>query len=214
MPRDRSEIYRNAGLDGRLGFGRSPALLVVDMQYGFTDPGASPLASAMADVIAHIRRLAESCRLKNVPVVFTAIGFEPGHHADGGLWVEKSPTLRCLERGTRLVEIDERIPRTPDDVLIVKQYASAFFGTALAPLLTSRGVDTLIVTGCTTSGCVRASVVDAVSYGFRPIVPREAVGDRAQEPHDANLFDMDKKYGDVVSIHDVAAYLEGLAAND
>ena len=214
MAQDRSEIYRNAGLDGRLGFGRSPALLIVDMQYGFTDPDASPLATAMDEELAHIRRLVDACRPRNLPVVFTAIGFEPGHHADGGLWVEKSPSLRHLERGTRLVQVDERIPRTPDDVVIIKQYASAFFGTSLASLLTSRGVDTLIVTGCTTSGCVRASVVDAVSYGFRPIVPREAVGDRAREPHDANLFDMDKKYGDVMSVDEVEACLESLREPD
>ncbi|MBV8054719.1 MAG: isochorismatase family protein, partial [Deltaproteobacteria bacterium] len=129
---------------------------------------------------------------------------------DGGLWPEKAPSLLELKIGSDLVELDPRLRRAPEDSLLVKKYASAFLGTPLAPTLVSRGVDTVIVTGCTTSGCVRATIVDALSYGFRPIIPEEAVGDRAQEPHDANLFDIDSKYGDVVSIADALTYLEEL----
>lgn len=210
MGDDKHSIYQRAGLTQRLGFGTRPALLVVDMQTGFTDPSSSPLAGHLDEEIASINTLLTAAHENALPVVFTAIGFEPKRQADGGLWVGKVPTLRHLERGGELVEIDERLERKPEDVVIVKQYASAFFGTPLASLLTSQGIDTLIVTGCTTSGCVRASVVDALSYGFRPIIPREAVGDRAREPHEANLFDMDSKYGDVVSVQDVLAYLDAL----
>jgi maleamate amidohydrolase len=114
-----------------------------------------------------------------------------------------------LISGSELIELDPRLLRAPEDLVIVKQYASAFFGTHLASTLTAKRIDTLIVTGCTTSGCVRASVVDALSHGFRPIVPVESVGDRAQEPHEANLFDIDSKYGDVVPLSEAVAYLRG-----
>ena len=130
-----------------------------------------------------------------------------GELAQGG---KKAPSLLELKLGSDLVELDPRIRRAPEDLLLIKKYASAFLGTPLSATLVTRGVDTLIVTGCTTSGCVRASVVDALSHGFRPIIPHEAVGDRAEEPHEANLFDMDSKYGDVVSLADALAYLEEL----
>ena len=139
-----------------------------------------------------------------------ASGYDPKVPGDGGLWPEKAPSLLELKLGSDLVELDPRIRRAPEDLLLIKKYASAFLGTPLSATLVTRGVDTLIVTGCTTSGCVRASVVDALSHGFRPIIPHEAVGDRAEEPHEANLFDMDSKYGDVVSLADALAYLEEL----
>jgi nicotinamidase-related amidase len=136
------------------------------------------------------------------------VGYDPKIPGDGGLWPEKAPSLLELKLGSELVELDPRIKRQPEDVMLVKKYASAFLGTPLAATLVSRGVDTVVVTGCTTSGCVRATVIDAISHGFRPIIPEETVGDRAQEPHDANLFDMDSKYGDVVPLSDAIAYLK------
>jgi maleamate amidohydrolase len=147
-------------------------------------------------------------RKSGTPIVFTVVAYDPNIPGDGGLWPEKAPTLLELKVGSELVELDPRLHRAPEDLLLVKKYASAFLGTPLASTLVSRGVDTVVVTGCTTSGCVRATVVDALSYGFRPIIPQEAVGDRAQEPHDANLFDMDSKYGDVVPLSDALAYLQ------
>ena len=158
--------------------------------------------------MAAIKKLMMAARKSGAPIVFTVVGLDPNVPGDGGLWPEKAPTLLELKLGSELVELDPRLPRTPEDLVLVKKYASAFVGTPLAATLVSRGVDTVIVTGCTTSGCVRASVVDALSNGFRPIVPHEAVGDRAEEPHEASLFDMDSKYGDVVELSDAIAYLE------
>ncbi len=208
MGEDKRTIYDRSGLGHRIGYGKHPALLVVDMQIGFTAPEKSPLAGNLDAQVAAINKLIAAARKNRVPIVFTVVGYDPKVPADGGLWPEKAPTLLELKLGSDLVELDPRIQRTPEDLLLVKKYASAFLGTPLAATLVTRGVDTLIVTGCTTSGCVRASVVDALSHGFRPIIPEEAVGDRAQEPHAANLFDMDSKYGDVVPLADALAYLE------
>jgi nicotinamidase-related amidase len=145
---------------------------------------------------------------KDVPIVFTVVGYDPKCPATAA-WAEKAPSLSSSS-WLRPSRTRPRIRRAHEDLLLVKKYASAFLGTPLSMSLVTRGVDTLIVTGCTTSGCVRASVVDALSHGFRPIIPHEAVGDRAEEPHEANLFDMDSKYGDVVSLADVLAYFEEL----
>ena len=208
MAEDKKVIYQRSGLGHRIGYGKHPALLVIDMQLGFTAPERSPLGGNLDSQIAAINRLIPVARNRGTPIVFTVVGYDPNIPGDGGLWPEKAPTLLELKLGSDLVKLDPRLPRAREDLFLVKKYASAFLGTPLASTLVSRGVDTVIVTGCTTSGCVRATVVDALSYGFRPIIPEEAVGDRAQEPHDANLFDIDSKYGDVVSLSDALAYLE------
>jgi maleamate amidohydrolase len=208
MAEDKKVIYKRSGLGHRIGYGRRPALLVIDMQLGFTAPERSPLAGNLDSQIAAINRLLSAARISGTPIVFTVVGYDPNIAGDGGLWPQKAPTLLALKIGSDLVELDPRLRREPEDLLLVKKYASAFLGTPLASTLVSRSVDTVLVTGCTTSGCVRATVVDALSYGFRPIIPEEAVGDRAQEPHEANLFDMDSKYGDVVSLAGAIAYLE------
>jgi maleamate amidohydrolase len=210
MAEDKRSIYKRSGLGHRIGYGKRPALLVIDMQIGFTAPERSPLAGNLDAQVAAINKLIPVARKNGVPIVFTVVGYDPKVPADGGLWPEKAPSLLELKLGSELVELDPRIHRAPEDLLLVKKYASAFLGTPLAATLVTRGVDTVVVTGCTTSGCVRASVVDALSHGFRPIIPHEAVGDRAQEPHEANLFDMDSKYGDVVPLSDALAYFEEL----
>jgi nicotinamidase-related amidase len=210
MSDGKRSIYNRSGLGHRIGYGNRPCLLIVDMQIGFTSPEKSPLAGNLDAQVAAINKLIPAARKKGVPIVFTVVGYDPKVPGDGGLWAEKAPTILELKLGSDLVELDPRIRRAPEDLLLVKKYASAFLGTPLSMSLVTRGVDTLIVTGCTTSGCVRASVVDALWHGFRPIIPREAVGDRAEEPHEANLFDMDSKYGDVVSLADVLAYFEEL----
>ena len=210
----KEEILRNSGFGNRIGFGTRPALLVVDMQVGFTEPEKSPLAGNLTAQIGAIRELLPIVRRGRWPVIFTTTGYDPHGQADAGLWVRKAPSLRLLKRGSDLVELDPRLVVERGDVIITKQYASAFFGTNLASTLTALAVDTLLITGCTTSGCVRASVVDAVSHGFRPIVVAEGVGDRAREPHDASLFDIDNKYGDVVPLEEAAEILLRLPAND
>jgi maleamate amidohydrolase len=116
--------------------------------------------------------------------------------------------------GEPMADIVPELTPEPDDTIIIKQYASAFFGTSLAAMLTSQGIDTLIVTGCSTSGCIRATAVDGMQYGFRVIVPRQCVGDRHADPHEANLFDINSKYGDVVNKAEVIDYLNNLERRD
>lgn len=202
------KLYRERGFAGRVGFGKRPALLVVDFILGFTD-ATSPLAGDLEDSLAQTIRLLGAARAHGVPVFFTTVEYDPSLK-DAGLFPLKAAGLKWLVRGSHWVELDPRLQRKEGEIVIRKKYASAFFGTELASTLTSMGVDTLIITGCTTSGCVRASAVDALQYGFRAIVPREAVGDRAQAPHEANLFDIDSKYGDVVGVAEVMEYLDGL----
>ncbi len=207
---DKHAIYQRAQLGHKLGYGKRPAVAVIDFQIGFTAPERSPLAGNLDAEVAATNQIIAAARKKNVPVIFTVVGYDPHRQDDAGLWPEKAPSLRLLTLGSELVELDPRLDRKPEDLVIVKKYASGFFGTYLASTLTMKTVDTLIVTGCTTSGCVRATVMDALAHGFRPIVPLEAVGDRAQEPHAANIFDIGSKYGDVLPTREVIEYLENL----
>jgi len=193
--------YKKKGLAARVGFGRKPAVIVVDYIIGFTDR-RSPLAGDFESELRATYRLLRAARRARIPVFFTTVAYEPDFK-DAGVFIKKVPSLRYLKDGSRWVEVDPRLSRRKAEILINKKYASAFFGTSLASTLTALRVDTLIVTGCTTSGCVRATVVDALQHGFRAIVPRECVGDRAQGPHEANLVDIDGKYGDVVSLAEV-----------
>jgi nicotinamidase-related amidase len=198
------------GFHGRAGFGRRPALIVVDVNVGFTDR-ASPLVCDLEDVVVAIRGLLDEARRAGIPVVYTTVSYSEGDKRAAAAFIDKVPALLTLEAGSRWVEIDPRISPRPDEPVLNKLFASAFFGTALASLLASAGCDSLIVTGASTSGCIRATVVDALQHGYRPIVPREAVGDRNPDAHEANLYDIDAKYGDVVSVDDVVAHLEELA---
>ena len=207
---DKNAIYEHAQLGHTLGFGKKPALIVVDFQLGFTVPEQSPLAGNLDAEVAATNELIAAARKKDIPVIFTVVGYDPHRQDDAGLWPEKAPSLRMLTIGSDLVKLDPRLNQEPGDLVITKKYASGFFGTYLASTLTMQSVDTAIVTGCTTSGCVRATVMDALANGFRPIVPIECVGDRAQEPHQANLFDIGAKYGDVMPLQEVLAYLEQL----
>jgi nicotinamidase-related amidase len=197
--------YRRQGLAGRSGFGRRPAVVVVDAIVGFTDP-ACPLGSDYDREIAAIVRLLTAARRRHLPVVFTTTAYDRDMR-EAGVFAAKVPSLRHLQRGSPLVALDPRLKRRSAEVLLEKQYASAFFGTPLASLLTGAGVDTLIVTGFTTSGCVRATAVDGLQHGYRVVVPRECVGDRAAGPHEANLVDIDGKYGDVAPLADVLGHL-------
>jgi maleamate amidohydrolase len=198
--------YRSKGLGSRVGFGRRPAVVVIDFLRGFTDP-ASPLGSDLDAEVESTRRLLAAARERAAPVFFTVTAYSPDF-TDGGLFLAKVPSLEVLTRGSALTEIDARLGRREGETVIEKQYASAFFGTPLASTLTAKGIDTVLLAGCTTSGCVRATAVDALQHGFRAIVPRECVGDRAPEPHAANLVDIDGKYGDVVTLDEALAYLQ------
>jgi nicotinamidase-related amidase len=197
------ELYRRRGLGSRVGFGSHPAVVVVDYILGFTDP-SSPLAGDFRRELRATRSVLDAMRRRGFPVFFTTTAYDKAM-TEAGVFVRKVPSLAVLQRGSRWVEIDPSLKRRKDEVVIEKQYASAFFGTPLGSTLHTQGIDTLIVTGCTTSGCVRATAVDGLQNGLRVIVPRECVGDRAPGPHEANLIDIDGKYGDVTSLEEVLA---------
>lgn len=199
-------VYDAAGFGRAVPRGRKPAVLVVDFTYGFTDPAAYPTAAEMSDQIAVTRTLTDLARARGFPVIYTTIAYHPGEIALLP-WLRKATGMATLIENSRLVDVDARTGIQPDDPVITKKGASAFAGTHLASLLTGAGVDTLIVTGATTSGCVRASVVDAVQAGFNVLVPADCCADRAQAPHDANLYDISQKYGDVTDAADLIAWL-------
>lgn len=195
--------------DGRLGFGKRPAVLVIDFIRAYTTESSALYAADVVTAVAETCELLTLARQKSVPVIYTQVLYNK-NGLDGGIFVQKVPVLRKMVPGELMAEIVPELPPTAQDIIISKQYASAFFGTSLAPMLTSLGVDTLILTGCSTSGCVRATAVDGMQHGFRVIVPRECVGDRHRSPHEANLFDINSKYGDVLSKKEVVDYLLGL----
>jgi maleamate amidohydrolase len=194
------------GFGGRGGFGRRPALVVIDMTLGFTDP-ESPLACDLEGPVSEIQKLLEAARQAEIPIVFTTVAYHESDKLTAATFIDKVPALLTLEAGTCWAEIDPRIAPRETEPVLNKLFASGFFGTGLSSLLTAAGVDTLIITGASTSGCVRATAVDALQYGFRPVVPREAVGDRNPDAHEANLYDVDAKYGDVVRVEEVLDYL-------
>jgi len=209
MPDEEAQrIYEKARLGESVTLGQNPAVLVVDFSCGFTDAGCT-LGADMAAEVEATRRLLDAARAKGLPVIFTTIGYEPSLK-DGGLWLQKVPSLAELQLGGHWVEIDPRLEPQEDEPVIVKKGASAFFGTNLASILVSQHVDAVVMCGATTSGCVRATAIDLLQYGWPTLVPRECVGDRAQAPHENNLFDIQAKYADVVSVDDALAYLEGV----
>jgi maleamate amidohydrolase len=209
MSDETREIYERARLGQSVPLGARPAILVVDFSRGFTDP-ESTMGSELTREVEATNRLLAAAREREIPVIFTTIGFEP-NLKDGSLWLEKAPGLGELIIGSKWVEIDPRLERRDEETVILKKGASAFFGTNLPSILVSQGVDTIIMCGATTSGCVRATAVDLLQYGYPTLVPRECVGDRAQAPHEANLVDIQAKYADVVSVEDALAYIESVS---
>ncbi|HCU0431840.1 TPA: isochorismatase family protein [Serratia marcescens] len=204
-----SDNYR--GVWGqRIGFGRRPALLAIDFMQAYTTEGAPLFAPGVVSAVEESRELLACARRTGIPVIHTHIRYHAGHFADGGLWVKKAPVMKGMVAGNPLAAFCPPVAPLADEVVLSKQYASAFFGTALAPLLVAQGIDTLLMIGCSTSGCIRASAVDAVQHGFRAMVVRECVGDRHPGPHEANLFDIDSKYGDVVHKQEALDYLNRL----
>ena len=202
-------VYDKQGFGNRVGFGNKPAVLVIDFINGFADPDTFGGGNIQESVEKTAELLAVA-RHMDLPIVFTShVYAEDG--SEDGIFNLKSPGLEKLKRGSQEVQVVDELEPRPGERILEKHYPSGFCNTDLTGWLAKRGVDTAIITGCTTSGCVRATVVDAMSNGFRPIVPRECSGDRAQGPHEANLFDIDQKYGDVMSLEEVLDELDKLA---
>jgi maleamate amidohydrolase len=203
-------FFEARGFGMAIGYGKRPALLVIDMIQAFTryqDP-AMVLAANLEREMQNIKRILDVTRSKDIPTFFTSVAYTDQGIKDAGIWALKQKGLVTLRAGTPEVEVDPALRMVDGEMLIVKKYASAFFGTDLLSRLVAHQVDTLIITGCTTSGCVRASAVDGISNGFRPAVVGDAVGDRSARAHEQGLFDLQAKYADVVSTDDVIEYLQ------
>jgi maleamate amidohydrolase len=202
------DIYRQQNFGNRIGFGRRSALLIVDFTVGFNDPELFG-GGNIADAVKRSVELLAFFRKAKLPVAFTRVVYaEDG--SDAGVFCVKAPNLRMLTETHPAGQIVPELAPRPGELMVRKTQASAFFGTGLAPWLVQQDADTIVVSGCTTSGCVRASVVDALSHNFRPIVARDCVGDRALAPHEANLFDMAQKYADVLERDEILAALSRL----
>jgi nicotinamidase-related amidase len=197
----------DAPFGGPLGWGDRPALVVVDVCRAYVEPGSPLYGDAFVTALGPIRRLVHTARSAGVPVVFTRVEYEPGG-ADGGVFYRKVPALACFDRGNALGDwVDGGPAPAPGEVVVTKQYASAFFGTSLASTLHSAGADTVVVCGYSTSGCIRATALDACQHGFAPMVVEPAVADREPEYHRRNLADLHAKYADVVTLDDAIAHL-------
>ena len=207
-PSEEHEFFRQRGFGLRIGFGKRPALLVIDMINAFTDPSMM-LGADLDGPIEATRQMLQVAHDKGVPVLFSTVSYSEPGQKDAGIWALKQKGAVTLVTGSHGVQIDERLQFAPGDSLLVKKYASCFFGTDLVSRLLARNIDTLIIAGCTTSGCVRATAVDACQTGFRPMIVREAVGDRSEAAHVQSLFDLDAKYGDVVTLDDTLNYVKG-----
>lgn len=204
-------IYSQRGFQRRIGFGKRPALVHIDLANAWTRPGHAFSCDGMETIIPAVQRLNAAGRAKGVPIVYTTTAYTntAGRNSDMGLWVHKIP-VEVLHVDDPAVQIDDRIAPAPEDLVIVKKRASGFHGTNLTSYLNAHGVDTVILTGVTMAGCVRHSCEDAIAEGFRPIVVREAVGDRVPGVVEWNLFDIDAKFGDVEPLDRVVEYLSAI----
>lgn len=209
-PADLEENYQRA-FGGKLGFGERPAVIFIDFVEAYFNPDCELYADVDAALHSALR-IREVARASAVPIIYTNVTYLPDG-SDGGRFFQKALPLRNFTRGNPMGNWPAALQVADDELVISKQYASAFFGTSLASTLNSWKVDTLILTGVSTSGCVRATCVDCCSHGFIPIVVRDAVGDRHEAPHQANLFDMNAKYGDVVSEAETIDYLKAIGVD-
>jgi maleamate amidohydrolase len=210
MSDDLQENYKIA-YGNRAGFGKSPALVLVDFAQAYFDPDCV-LYAGVDDALASALRIREAAHRHGIPVILTEVTYH-ATGVDGGRFFEKARPLASFIKGRSTAAFAEGLVPRDGEIIISKQYPSAFFGTSLASTLTALGIDNVILTGLTTSGCVRASCVDSMSYGFITTVVREACGDRHPGPHEANLFDMNAKYADVVSEDEILAYMASLRRN-
>lgn len=185
-----------ADFRGHLPFGARPALIVIDAVRAYVDPD-SPLYAGVEAAVDVIATLLAGARATGIPVFYTVVSYRPDG-SDGGLFWKKLPALRAFAQGSPYAAIPDAIAPRPDELVLTKQYASAFFGTPLSSDLASRRIDTLMITGFSTSGCVRATALDALQHGYAPFVIKDACGDRHPAPHEANLFDLQAKYAEVI----------------
>jgi len=206
MTNDLDADYARAGFGGTLAFGRHPALLVIDVVMAYLDP-ASPLYAGVEAALAANIRLVDAFRVAGAPVIFTNVVYQAGG-LDGGVFFRKVPALKAFLPGSPLGAFPPGLQPRPGELVVSKQYPSAFFGTPLAATLRAMGIDTVVLGGFSTSGCVRASALDALQNGFAPFVVREACGERDSRPHEANLFDIQAKIGEVVSEARVLSLLQ------
>ena len=200
------EFYKERGIfQARFGFGQAPALVVIDMAYGWTDPAYAGGSARLDSAVAAIQKLLGVARERDMPIAYTTSPYtdEPGFKSAADF----SPNFRRWDR--RACEIDERLRPRPGEYVLHKEHASAFAGTPLIGHLVASRVDTLLITGCSTSACVRATATDAKSLGLRPIIIREAVEDRSEIAHEWTLFDIQARFADIVSLDDALAYLGG-----
>lgn len=210
-PPDLHADYQGAGFGATLPFGPRPAVVVVDVVQAYTQTGSGLYAQGFVDAVPANRTLIAAARAAGVPVVFTNVAFDAAGR-NGGLFFRKVPALRSFLPGSPLSAFVEGVEPLPGETVVTKQYASAFFGTSLASTLNAARVDTVLITGYSTSGCVRATALDALQHGFAPFVVREACGDRDARPHEANLFDLQAKYAEVVTLERALAELKKLRA--
>jgi maleamate amidohydrolase len=202
--------YANAGFGQGLAPGSAPALLMIDFARAYFDP-VSPLYAGVEAVRDTAARLLVAARDQGVPIYHTRVEYAPGG-ADGGVFYRKIAALQLFDRGSPMCEFESPLQPLSTETVVTKQYPSAFFGTDLAVRLKAAAIDTLVIAGLSTSGCVRASAVDAICHGFVPLVVRDAVGDRLASVHEANLFDLAAKTAELVNADDAIAYFEGLAS--
>ncbi len=199
------EIYQQQNFGNQIGYGINPALLIVDFTNSFADPAILG-GGNIADAIQNTKVILDLFRNKQLPVFYTKVILDRERDANL-LFAQKAPALLDQSLDSKQSEIVEELIPLGNEIVIQKKQASAFFNTNLQQLLNELNIDTLIITGCTTSGCVRASVVDCISYNIRPIVVEDCVGDRSAESHELSLFEINSKYGDVVNSNDVIQYI-------
>ncbi len=207
MANDLTENYKKA-YDNQIGFGKKPALVLVDFVQAYFDDECELFADVQSELESALR-IVDAAREAGILIIYTNVVYHPSG-INGGTFFKKAKPLRNMVQGHRMGEWPAGISPADDELVISKQYPSAFFGTSLSSTLTASGVDSLIITGVTTSGCIRATCIDTCSYGFIPIIVADACGDRHEDPHQANLFDMNAKYGDVVTELATLEYLATL----
>lgn len=208
---DLTENYRRA-FGRRVGFGARPALILIDLCRAYYDPECDLYMGSDMSLLSSLR-VREAAHAAGIPVILTNVVYHPST-IDGGRFFEKSKPLRYFVEGNPMGDWPDGLVPRAAELIVSKQYPSAFFGTSLASTLTALGIDSVLLGGVSTSGCVRATCVDAMSHGFRTIVIADACGDRHPDPHNANLFDMEAKYADVVGEAEAIAYLASLDRPD
>lgn len=202
------ELYRNAGFGGRVGWGRKAAVLVIDMAGNWTEPDAM-IGSDLTQVTPEIKKVVDAARANEAPIFFTTMAYDPTYSDVTTVSRLKTPHAEKMIRGQDTTQVIPELDRRHTEPLIEKPRASAFRNTNLLSVLVDQGVDTVVVVGCSTSGCIRATCESALDLGFHALVPREAVGDRSVSAHAANLFDIDQRYADVITVDETVRHLQG-----